>query len=110
MRHRRPRVLLELGARALERHAAAAQVTGDGSLFQIHWTRHPLVDARGVNTANDELKLLTFLGLGNLGVQTSMRGMCALSTPMTREHVDTLAAALDEVIVAMTQEGWPVHG
>ncbi len=96
--------------RVLERHDAAAQVTGDGSLFQIHWTRQPLVDTRAVNTANDELKLLTFLGLGNLGVQVSMRGMCALSTPMTRDHVDTLAAALDEVIVGMTKEGWPVQG
>lgn len=87
----------------------AAQISGAGSLFQIHWTRHPLRDTRAVETANADLNLLTFLGLCNRGIQVSMRGMCALSTPMTNHHVDTLVAAFEDVVTSMEGEGWPVH-
>lgn len=94
----------------IEGRGLAAQISGAGSLFQIHWTRRPLRDTHGVETANPGLKLLTFLGLCNRGIQVSMRGMCALSTPMTNDHVDTLVAAFDDVVNSLESEGWPVRG
>ena len=97
-------------SRIIARHGAAAQITGAGSLFQIHWTRQPLRDTRGVETANDDFKMLTFLGLANRGFHISVRGMCALATPMTRPHVDTLVAAFEDVVLEMAREGWAVTG
>ena len=56
-------------ANVIRRCGLAAQISGAGSLFQIHWARHPLRDTRGMETANPDLKLLTFLGLCNHGLQ-----------------------------------------
>jgi glutamate-1-semialdehyde 2,1-aminomutase len=90
----------------LGRHAAPAAVSGTGSLFEVHWTLEPLRDARAAQTADPTLNLLTFLGLCNRGVQLSMRGIGALSTPMTAEHCETLVNAFDETLVEIKQEGW----
>ncbi len=65
-------------AQAIVQHEAPAQVTGAGSLFQIHWTTLSVTNARGANTGDAELTLLTFLGLCNRGIHVSMRGMAAL--------------------------------
>jgi len=92
----------------LARHAAAAQVVGSGSLFQIHWTQRSLHDARAVLTADQTLNTLMFLGLCNRGIQISKRGIGALSTPMTEHHVDRLADALDDTLTALAAEGWPI--
>ena len=98
----------QLGERAragltasLEKYAAPAQVTGAGSLFQVHWTREKLHDGRGPQTADSNLNLLTFLGLCNRGVQLSMRGIGALSTPMEAADIDTLVAAFDDTLEEM---------
>lgn len=92
----------------LARHGAAAQVSGAGSLFQVHWTRAPLRDARAVQTADATLNTLMFLGLCNRGIQISKRGIGALSTPMNETHVDALTAALDDTLRALAAEGWPI--
>lgn len=105
--------LNQLGERAckglsscLEAHEAPAQVSGAGSLFQVHWTEAPLGDARGPAIADSTQNLLTFLGLCNRGVQLSMRGTGALSTPMQTDDVDMLIAAFDETLQEMKGEGW----
>ncbi len=90
----------------LARHGAPAQVVGAGSLFQVHWTKALLRDARGTHTADAERNFLTFLGLCNRGVQLSMRGIGALSTPMTHADVDTLISAFDDTLHEMAREGW----
>ena len=83
-----------------------AQVSGAGSLFQVHWTKAPLDDARGVATASESLNLLTFLGLCNRGVQLSMRGIGALSTPMQRSHINELVEAFGDTVTSMRREGF----
>lgn len=93
-------------ATVLERHDAPAQVSGTGSLFQVHWTRAPLEDARGSQTADADLNLLSFLGLANRGIHLSTRGIGALSTPMTEADVDALAAAFDDTVAVLGREGW----
>ena len=57
-------------------------------------------------TADPDLKLLTFLGLCNRGVQLSMRGYGALSTPMTTGDSDHLVNAFDETLGAMKAQRW----
>ena len=101
-----------LGDRTRERlaatiasHALSAQVCGAGSLFQVHWTQLPLTDARAVESADLTLNLLTFLGLLNRGIQLSMRGIGAISTPMTVEHIDTLVNAFDDTVRELRSEG-----
>ncbi|MCB1745602.1 MAG: aspartate aminotransferase family protein [Gammaproteobacteria bacterium] len=83
-----------------------AQVSGAGSLFQVHWTRQPLVDARTAERADPDLNLLTFLGLANRGVQLSMRGIGALSTPMTTAIIDTLIDAFADTARELRADGY----
>lgn len=93
-------------ASCLEAHGAPAQVSGAGSLFQIHWTEASLRDSRGPATADPALNLLAFLGLCNRGIHLSMRGAGALSTPMQTDDIDRLVAALDDTLDEMKAEGW----
>ena len=96
--------------RVLAAQAPMAQVSGAGSLFQIHWTQAPLRDARAAETGHQALKLLTYLGLCNHGVHLSARGMGALSTPMTYAHIDHLVGALSETLRELADEGWNLQG
>lgn len=90
----------------LEAHGAPAQISGAGSLFQIHWTEASLKDSRGPATADANQNLLGFLGLCNRGVHVSMRGAGALSTPMQSGDIDVLVTALDGTLEEMKAEGW----
>jgi glutamate-1-semialdehyde 2,1-aminomutase len=108
--------LARLGERArqglidvVRRHSLRAQITGLGSMFQIHWTPDPVTDARAADSADPNLKLLTFLGLANRGIQTSMRGMCCLSTPMRESDVDTLVAAFEDTVHELSHEGLDIR-
>ena len=87
-------------------HDVAAQVSGTGSLFQVHWTEAPINDARASMSGNPDLVLLNFLGMCNRGVQLSMRGNAALSTPMTDATIDTMLNAFDETVAGMAAEGY----
>jgi hypothetical protein len=72
----------------------------------VHWTQAALNDARGPATADASRKLLMFLGLCNRGVQLSMRGIGALSTPMSTGDIDTLVNAFDDTLLEMKAGGW----
>ncbi len=87
-------------------HAVPAQVSGAGSLFQVHWTEAPLRDGRGPAAADRDRNLLVFLGLCNRGVQVSKSGIGALSTPMTAADIDKLLDAFDETVREMRAGGW----
>ena len=84
----------------------AAQVTGAGSLFQVHFTKTPINDYRSAKTANADAAFLLFLGMMNRGVQLASRGMGCLSTPMQQKHVDRLVEAFDETLHDLRREGW----
>lgn len=83
-----------------------AGVSGAGSLLQVHWTTADLSDARGPGTADPDLNLLTFLGMCNRGVQLSMRGIAALSTPMTTADVDTIVDAFRDTARELRADGF----
>ena len=90
----------------IDAHNVQARVTGDGSLFQIHWTEHEVSDARGSMSGDPDLVLLSFIGLCNRGVQLSMRGNAALSTPMTQQTIDTMLSAFDDTVKSLRNEGF----
>jgi glutamate-1-semialdehyde 2,1-aminomutase len=82
------------------------QVTGAGSLFQVHFTKTSINDYRSAKTANADAAFLMFLGMMNRGVQLASRGMGCLSTPMQQKHVDRLVKAFDETLHDLRREGW----
>ena len=84
---------------------SSAQVTGAGSLFQVHFTKTSVNDYRSAKTANADAAFLMFLGMMNRGVQLASRGMGCLSTPMQQKHVDRLVEAFDETLHDLRREG-----
>ena len=78
-------------------HDIAAQVTGIGSLFNIHFTSVPVRDHRSMRTSNPQMLRDLFLGLINHGVLMAPRAMGALSTPMTQEDLQAFVDAVDAV-------------
>ncbi|MEM7465647.1 MAG: aspartate aminotransferase family protein [Pseudomonadota bacterium] len=88
----------------IDKHQVKAQVSGAGSLFQIHWTTEPITDARASMSGDPDLVLLSFMGMCNRGVQLSMRGNAALSTPMTEDTINTMLDAFDDTVASMKAE------
>ena len=80
-------------------HRVRAQVTGLGSLFNVHFTDAELVDYRSVMRGFDPVQSHRFLlGMLNHGVLMASRGLGALCTPMTDAEVRAFVAAADEVL------------
>lgn len=90
----------------LAERGVTGQITGAGSLFQVHFTDTPITDYRSAKTGNPDLAFLLFLGMMNRGVQLASRGMGCLSTPMGQAEVDRLAEACDATLRDLKQEGW----
>jgi len=68
------------------------QVSGIGSLNQIHWGDDALCNARDAARAiagADELPGLVHLELMNRGIYSAKRGMFVISTPMSELEIDT---------------------
>jgi glutamate-1-semialdehyde 2,1-aminomutase len=91
---------------ALASHKVAGQVTGAGSLFQVHFTDTPITDYRSAKTADTDAAFLLYLGMMNRGIQLASRGMGCLSTPMRQQHVDRLVEAFDATLQDLRLEGW----
>jgi glutamate-1-semialdehyde 2,1-aminomutase len=72
-------------------------VTGVGSLFHIHFTDNPVVDAGSSTAGCDKAKEL-FLAMRDQGVYISPRGMGCLSTPMTNSDIELFVEAFRESI------------
>jgi len=88
-----------------DRHDIAAQVTGIGSLVNVHFTSVPVRDHRSMRTSNQTMLYEFFLGLINHGVLMAPRAMGALSTPMTADDLGQFIEAVDAV-VAEQESRW----
>jgi glutamate-1-semialdehyde aminotransferase len=99
-------IALRLGIGGGQGEYGIAQVTGAGSLFQVHFTKAVISDYRSAKTANADAVFLLFLGMMNRGVQLASRGMGCLSTPMQQRHVDRLVEAFDATLRDLRREGW----
>lgn len=82
-----------------ENAAVPIEVMGDGSLFQIHVTDEPVVDADS-STAGERMESL-FLGLRTEGVFVAPRGMGNISTPMGTTELDRFVDAFERVVTAL---------
>lgn len=95
----------ELGATLRERLRDVAgsrrdvpvTVTGQGSIFQIHFTDGP-VERTEDGTRHTEAAHRLFLELHNRGIFLTPRGMGNLSTPMTDAEVDAFVTAFEAAV------------
>src|SRR5215471_1356701 len=80
-------------------HRIAAQVTGLGSLCNVHFTAAELFDYRSVRRAFDPGQSHRFfLGMLNHGVLMAARGLAALCTPMGDAELREFVGATDAVL------------
>src|SRR5690348_10030263 len=79
-------------------HRVPVQVNSAGSMFALHFTDRPVVDYRGVASADKKRTRDMFLGLVNHGVLMAPRGMGALSTPMDERDIQLFVDAVDAVV------------
>jgi glutamate-1-semialdehyde 2,1-aminomutase len=90
-------------ARAFEDSGFHGQVTGIGSMFQIHLHERAIHDHRSAYLSLEESRDVRRLQsiLLEHGVIVSNRGHAFLSTPMNQDHIDTLTDALTSALRAM---------
>ena len=91
-------------------HDIAAQVTGIGSLFNVHFTSVPVRDHRSMRTSNPQMLRDLFLGLINHGILMAPRAMGAICTPMTQDDLQALVDAVDEVTTEHEAEWREIGG
>ena len=75
-----------------------AQVTGIGSLFGLHFTKHPINGYRELATIDTSLRHTVFLGLLNEGILLASQLIGCISSPMMSEAVDSFVDALGTVV------------
>jgi glutamate-1-semialdehyde 2,1-aminomutase len=83
-----------------EELAVEVQVTGLGSLFNVHFTADPIVDYRTSRAGANEQSRAAMLALLNEGIFLAPRGMGCVSTPMAESEVDALVSAVGRVLSA----------
>jgi glutamate-1-semialdehyde 2,1-aminomutase len=83
-----------------ERLGLAVQVTGLGSLFNLHFTAEEIVDYRSSRSGANETSRAAMLALMNEGFFLAPRGMGCISTPMGEAQVDALVDAVEKVLLA----------
>jgi glutamate-1-semialdehyde 2,1-aminomutase len=76
-----------------------AQVVGVGSLFNIHFTKEPIVDYRAVARGDRKTLSLLVLALMNRGIFLAPRGMGCTSSVMTTVEIDAFLTALEGALV-----------
>ena len=74
------------------------RVTGLGSLFAMHLTRHPVRSCRDTLSGDPELRHRLFLGLFNEGILIDPRGVGNLSTALGDQELGEFSAALRRVL------------
>lgn len=87
-----------------------AQVTGKGSLANLHFTTESVVDFKAAQTSRKELMHLVHLGLLQRGILVPARGLFAISTPMTEKEVDVATSAMNDLMAELKpiiEQAWP---
>jgi glutamate-1-semialdehyde 2,1-aminomutase len=93
---------LRTGLRAvLDKLQITAQVTGAGSLAQIHFTDHAVKDWRSAATAKTDLRAIFHLLLLDKGIFAATRGFFNISTPMGATEVEKLLDAAQRSLTEM---------
>jgi glutamate-1-semialdehyde 2,1-aminomutase len=82
------------------RRGVPAQVTGVGSLLNLHFTDVEVMDFRTMRTGDAARLRQVFFGLLNAGIFLAPRGMLCLSTAMGEEEVAALVRATELALQA----------
>ncbi|MBV6657504.1 MAG: aminotransferase class III-fold pyridoxal phosphate-dependent enzyme [Devosiaceae bacterium] len=98
--HARGEALSARIASIFERHGGTFQVTGVGSLMNIHAVRDPIVRPEDLAGSNEAAKELLFLDLLDAGIYIARRGFIALSVAATDDDLDTFTRRLDDCLAA----------
>jgi glutamate-1-semialdehyde 2,1-aminomutase len=80
------------------RLGAAVQVTGIGSLFNLHFTANEIVDYQSARAGANDHSRAAMLALLNHGFFLAPRGMGCISTPMVEADIDALVDAVERVL------------
>ena len=86
------------------------QVTGIGSVQNIHFSDKPVTDGRSARAANKELLYLFFLAMLERGIFIPSRGLYSISTPMTQKEIDAAVKAVEDAMIELKpviKESWP---
>lgn len=99
------------GVRAVfKRLNIKGQVTGIGSLQNIHFSDRPMIDWRSAREANKELLHLFYLAMLERGIFSMTRGLYITSTPMTQKEIHTAVEAVNDVMLELKptiENLWP---
>lgn len=82
------------------RKGIAAQVTGLGSLLNLHFTEAAVTDFRTMRRGDAGRLRQVFFGLLNGGIFLAPRGMACLSTPMGEEEIAAFVRATERALAA----------
>jgi glutamate-1-semialdehyde 2,1-aminomutase len=85
----------------LEEIGIIAQVTGIGSLVQIHFTKEEVKDWRTAATARVDMRAMLHLLLMDKGVFCAPRGMFNISTPMGEKEIMEVRTALRDSLIEL---------
>lgn len=84
---------------ALVRDAQApVQVTGTGSMMNVHFTRERVHNPAAARRGNDDLRSLLFFHFLEDRIYISPRGMINLSLPLTDDDLDHFVASTDNFL------------
>lgn len=86
------------------------QVTGIGSLQNIHFSNMPVTDGKSAQAVNTDLRHLFYLGMIERGFFSASRCMYVMSTPMTQKDIDSALAAAEDLLKELKpviEDVWP---
>ena len=86
---------------AFQRIGIKGQITGCGSVFNVHWVEREPQNAKDTAKASRSagpLPALFHLEMMNRGIHIAPRGMFALSTPMTENEVNTAIKIFEDTL------------
>jgi glutamate-1-semialdehyde 2,1-aminomutase len=84
------------------RYGVPVQVTGEGSLFGIHWSAEPVIDYRSSARTNKSLSYKFFLHAMNNGIFFTSRGGGCVSMPMTDTEMGAFLDVLEGFLKKIT--------
>lgn len=87
--------------KVLEELGIISQVTGMGSLAQIHFTDQEVKDWRGAATGRLDVRELFHLLLMDKGIFAASRGMFNISTPMSEKEIKEASTAVKSCLLEL---------
>ncbi len=81
-----------------KKRGVKAQVTGVGSLFNIHFSTEEILDYRSAQRGDMKSRNQLFFSLLNRGIFLASRGLGCISTAMTWEHLDRFNTSLNDAL------------